>query len=96
MLTDELKEYLINEGYVDLREVPGRGICGVKRFLFTYGLIYGMDSMGYKGRWCYDSGVKAVLALQLWNGEGDPAFDWIKYKGEDGERSNPINKEEYV
>jgi hypothetical protein len=96
MISEELKQYLTEEGYLHLKEVPNRGLCGIRRFLFTYGLVYGIDSMGYKGRWCYDNLVTAFIALEQWSGEGDPAFDWIKYKGEGGERSNPINKDEYV
>jgi hypothetical protein len=95
-MTTELKDFLTKEGYLYLKEVPGRGVCGIYRFLFTYGLVYGMDSMGYKGRWCYDNLVTAILALNEWDGVGDPAYNWIKYKGEGGERSNPINKNEYA
>jgi len=86
-LTPALKEQLEEEGYVDIREVPGRGICGIRKFLFTWGLIYGLDETGFKGRWCYNNYVEPVIYLREWDGEGDPKGNWIKYKGEGGERS---------
>jgi len=86
-LTPKLKEFLEEEGYVQLKEIEGRGICGVRKFIFTYGLIYGLDESGFKGRWCYDNYVEPVVALHNWDGIGDPKGNWIKYKGEDGERS---------
>jgi hypothetical protein len=90
----ELIEYLKSEGYYQLREIPGRGVCGLHRFIFTVGLMVGLDRTGYKGRYCYESNAQAKEALETWDGIGDPSGTWIKYKGIGGERSNPIHKEE--
>lgn len=87
-LTEELKDQLSIEGYTELQEIPGRGICGLYRFILTVGLVYGIDEIGYRGRWCYPSMTDAKLALALWSGKGDPSGEWIKYKGEGGEYSN--------
>ncbi len=87
-MTEELKQYLESEGYVSIREIPGRGVCALYSFMFTIGLVYGIDLTGYKGRWCYDSVIGAVNAISNWDGIGDPPGAWIKYKGEGGERSN--------
>jgi hypothetical protein len=87
MITEELKQVLADEGYKHMKEVPGRGVCGVMKFMFTYGLVYGIDMMGYKGRWCFGSELEAVYALEIWTGAGDPKGRWIKFKGEGGERS---------
>lgn len=82
---------MLNEqGYFELKEIPGRGLCGLFQFLFTVGLVYGIDEGGYKGRWCYPTLDEARIALKYWDGAQDPIGNWIKYKGEDGERSNPL------
>ena len=79
---------LEKEGYYSLREIPGRGTCGLMKFIFTTGLVVRIDEIGYEGRYCYSSGEDAQRALDSWNGEGDPSGPWIKYKGEEGERRN--------
>jgi hypothetical protein len=56
--------------------------------MFTVGLIYGLDKYGYKGRWCYGENLEAKVALNEWDGTGDPPGLWIKYKGIGGERVN--------
>lgn len=84
----ELKEFLENEGYCHLTEINGRGVCGVMRFMFTYGLVYGLDESGYKGRYCFDNAIEAAVSLAVWSGSGDPSGKWIKHKG-DTEYSNP-------
>jgi hypothetical protein len=86
----DLKAYLETEGYSEIKEIPGKGICGLKDFIFTTGLIIGMTEIGYLGRYCYPSESEALDALNKWNGEGDPSGPWIKYKGSPGERSNPL------
>lgn len=88
-MTEELKLLLEREGYFDLKEVPGRGICGLRKFMFTWGLLWGLDESGYRGRWCYDNLAEPITALRIWDGIGDPKYKWIKYKGEGGERSGP-------
>jgi hypothetical protein len=90
ILTEKLKEELESLGYTCLKEIPGRGVCGVLKYLFTWGLTYGLDEGGYSGRWCYNNPVEPVVFLNEWDGIGDPKGLWIKYKGEGGERSNPL------
>lgn len=74
--------------YLHCREIAGHGLCGVARFLFTTGLVLGIEETGYRGRYCYEHRMDAIGALMDWNGIGDPPGPWIKYKGEGGERSN--------
>jgi len=94
MNQEELIEFLKGEGYYDIREIPGRGLCGLMRFIFTIGLVEGLTEHSYEGRWCYpyDLAAEAILAFSTWDGEGDPPGDWIKYKGRT-EYSNPKLKE---
>ena len=90
-MNDGVKDYLIaqleKEGYKHIREIPGRGLCGISIFMFTAGILYNLDESGYSGRWCYHSESEALHALDKWDGVGDPPGNWIKYKGEGGERS---------
>lgn len=72
-LTEALKLQLeLADGYKEIRELPGRGICAVQRFIYTSGIVSGIDEWGYEGRWCYKTMADAVAALREWNGEGDP------------------------
>jgi hypothetical protein len=83
--------YLEEQGYFGVKEISGRGICGLMRFAFTVGLCYGLDETGYVGRYCYSELLDAKTALRDWDGIGDPPGPWIKHKGY-VEYSNP-NKE---
>jgi len=84
-------DYLKSEGYYEIKEINSKGICGLMDFMFTTGLVIGMDRMGYFGRYCYKTRQEALNALNSWDGSGDPPGNWIKYKGSGGERENPNN-----
>jgi hypothetical protein len=90
MLTPELKKELEDQGYLQIKEIPGRGICALRKFMFTIGLCHGIDRTGYVGRFCYphNLAVHAVLAIIDWDGKDDPSGDWIKHKGFPYEYSN--------
>lgn len=79
---------LADMGYESIREVPGQGLCALQKFAFTTGIIVGLDSVCYRGRYCYADRAEAQLQLDAWDGQGDPGGAWIKYKGEGGDRSN--------
>jgi hypothetical protein len=95
-MTDEEKELrktLDANGYISVREVPGRGLCGLHKLLYTTGIVYGLDECGYVGRYCYDHWWDAFIALTRWDGVGDPIGNWIVNKGErGGDRYNPNRK----
>ena len=94
MEKEELIEFLKKEGYYNLREIPNRGLCGLRQFIFTVGLVEGLGEHSYNGRYCYPNELikDSVIAIELWDGEGDPIGGWIKHKGFRGEYNNP-NKE---
>lgn len=87
-LTPEIQKILDENGYAMGREVPNRGVCALIKMAYTTGLVWGIGEYDYRGRWCYSHPIHAIHALLTWNGIGDPDGDWIKYKGEGGERSN--------
>lgn len=76
-----LMSLLREEGYLDIREIPGKGLCALKPFMFTWGLMVGLNRIGYDYRYCYQNLADALRALQKWDGEGDPPGPWIKRKG---------------
>jgi hypothetical protein len=84
----ELIKYLKTEGYFEFRKVANFGICGLQKFVFTTGIVIGLTHIGYYGRYCYPSQSEASQELINWDGQGDPKGNWLKYKGEGGEREN--------
>lgn len=86
----ELNNILQKEGYTHLKFIEGKGVCGLMRFMFTVGLVYGLTAHLYEGRYCYESFLDAKEALDNWDGVGDPQdTEWIKHKGH-REYSNPL------
>lgn len=70
--------------FLIVREVPGRGICAVQRFMFTCGLLTELTftewTYDFSARYCFDSPTEALRALVSWDGVGDPPGEWIKEK----------------
>lgn len=83
-----LMEALAREGYEHLKEIEGRGLCGIRRFIFTVGVCYGLNEFNYAGRFCFNNYSEALSELNKWDGICDIGGDWIKHKGE-VEYSNP-------
>lgn len=80
--------------YFNIKHVPGKGLCGLMRYIFTVGLVYGIDKYDVEGRYCYSGMADAKEALGNWDGTGDPGGPWIKHKGLKGEYSNQNIKQE--
>lgn len=76
-------EFYGSIGYNCLRYIEGKGLCGLSNFMFTIGLVYGIDKVGYVGRYCYPHEFlkEALVALADWDGNEDPTGPWIKHKG---------------
>jgi hypothetical protein len=89
MIAPALKQQLEEEGYVGLRLVPGRGVCGIRALITTYGIFCGLDETGYLYRYCYQYLRDAGPALRAWSGEGDPPGPWIVLKGQGEDRLGP-------
>lgn len=98
-MDDKLKKQLEDEGIKHICEIPNKGICGIRPFMFTVGLVTGLDEIGYSGRFCYphENTMMAILALEKWK-QSPPEIDedpddeyWIKSKGNKGEYSNHRN-----
>ena len=79
----DLKTFLEDEGYTDIVELPSGELAGLMKFLFTTGLVVGLDEYGYRIRFCYEFTFEALEALKEWDGVGYPTGNWIKAKGRD-------------
>jgi len=79
----KLNVILEENGYMNVRRLPTGEFIGVLAQLFTFGLFVGLDENGYKRRYCYEHKSDAVIASQVWDGEGDPPGPWIKEKPSD-------------
>lgn len=77
----DLIKHLTQEGYEHFKHIEGRGLCGIRRFIFTTGVCYGLDMDTYEGRYCFQSYADAVSELDKWDGKEDIGGDWIKHKG---------------
>ncbi len=89
----ELIQKLEKEGYYKIKHIEGRGLCGLREFLFTIGLCYGLEESSYAGRYCYPKDSEnrhdSDIALDIWDGKNEPVGGWVKHKGISGEWSNP-------
>lgn len=83
----ELINYLKTEGYFEFRKVANFGLCALQKFIFTTGIVVGLNPIGYYGRYCYSDYEEASDELKKWNGLGDPTGNWLKFKGEGGDRT---------
>lgn len=86
---DAFKAFLEGNGYFNVRQLSTGEWAGIQQFMFTFGLMVGLDRYGYRTRYCYGNLVEAVAALDAWDGKGSPPGNWIVEKGRDGERQNP-------
>lgn len=77
-------------GYQYIQKLQNGEWIGVAQFIYTTGLCVGLNEFSYRGRYCYANVRDALFDASTWDGIGDPPGPWIKYKGEDGERMNPV------
>jgi hypothetical protein len=85
---DQMLKVCAESGYLIPKLLPtGEWAC-LSPFLFTWGLMVGVDESGYRTRFCYENLLEAAKAICTWDGVGDPPGNWIKEKG-GVERSNP-------
>lgn len=75
-------------GYAFARQLPTGEWIALQRMAYTVGLFVGLDDVGYRTRFCYPDWPQALIALNQWDGRGDPPGYWIKEKGR-VERHNP-------
>ena len=84
------QEFLERQGYKCVRQMKDRRWIGLDcTFIYTTGLVVGLNEFGYDYRYCYEKYRDALIAVSQYEGEGDPIGPWIKRKGEGGEKMGP-------
>jgi hypothetical protein len=82
MSEEKLLALLDQEGYRNLKKMPSGEWAGIKNMLFTTALVVGLDMIGYRTRFCFETTRAAEASLAKWDGEGFPPGWWIKQKPE--------------
>jgi hypothetical protein len=83
-----LNDELTAQGYTDIRVLPNGETAAVLRFMFTFGLMVGVDKIGYRTRFCFGTYEEARDSLAAWDGKGFPPGFWIKQKPENISRED--------
>lgn len=85
-----LKE-LTEEGYYHSKEIEGKGLCGIRSFMYTTGIVYNIqiNEYCYEGRYCYENAADALKAFNEWDGKYHPTGPWIKHKSKYYDQHNP-------
>jgi len=73
-------KFFTDEGYQLPCKMHGKTVA-VMQFIFTVGIVVGMDDTGYECRYCYGSLAEAYIAYATWlkTGTDEPA-NYIKRK----------------
>lgn len=84
-------------GYEHVRPLARGRWAGLMRFMFTYAIIVGRmgDEVGYENRWCYKTYAAALMALETWDGVGEPE-GWHRHPDTGRRRENGDPDTEYV
>lgn len=61
--TENITDFFKQQGYERIAYVDGWGWCALNTFMFTWGVLYGMDNGGVKGRYCFYNKGCALLFL---------------------------------
>ena len=74
-------------GYWPVKQMANGELAGIQDYMFTAGVVIGIDPVGWRTRFCYETRAEAEQTLAAWDGNGDPPGNWIKQKPE--ERHGP-------
>lgn len=66
--------FLKEQGYLHVQPIVGGRYAAIQPMIFTHAIIVGQmgDETGYDDRWCYHTLKAAEVALDAWNGIGEP------------------------
>lgn len=85
IIDPEFAAFLKEAGITDTRLLPTGEWAGLQQFMFTTGLMVGLqhDYLDFfRTRFCYKQRLDARRALEAWDGTGDPSGPWVKQKPE--------------
>jgi len=79
-LPEEQIQFYKDMGYGEAIRLNGK-IVALGKFLFTCGIMVGMDEHGYECRYCYHNEDEAMIGLLAWIGsDDDEPSGYIKRK----------------
>lgn len=80
-------------GCTDYRAFENGRDAMVMPLLFTYAIIADLTPAYYGDRWCYHSYAAAKVALDTWDGEGEPT-GWHRHpdSGRRRENGDPVRE----
>lgn len=84
------------DAYTDVRQLPDGRVIGVLRLLFHWTLHVDIHEYGYEDRYCYATKAQAVLALNEWDGTGDPGHGWHRHPSTMRRRTDGDPSREYI
>lgn len=90
---DDLSEE-VRKSYVVMKQLPDGRLCGVLRLLYHWTMHVDIDPCGYRERYCYKSLPDAIIALDKWDGTGDPE-GWHRHP-ESGRRRDLETGQEWI
>lgn len=80
-LDEEHVKFYTDMGYGMPVKLDGE-IVALGKYLYTTGIMVGMDETGYKHRFCYATEGEAMIALLAWIGsDNEEPLGYIKKKG---------------
>ena len=96
----DFTEFLISTDGCGCRAVKYFGdgtYAAVKPLLFHWTMIFGFvgDRQTFEDAWCYQHLSNALVALELWDGKGDPQF-WHRHPKTGRRRPEGDAAQEYV
>lgn len=71
---------ILDMGYSLARQTEQGVWLAVMPMLFTVGLFYNIDWIGYECRYCYETNIEAIYDFINWDGVGEPPGNWVAKK----------------
>jgi len=65
MASEDLSRWLVDQEYLKLCCFRGK-LFALKRFIFTWAIVEGLNTWNYERRFCYQNKAQAVVAWHHW------------------------------
>lgn len=81
MIKPEFHEFLVDNGYFNIRELPDGTVAGLYRLIFTTSIATGSDEFGWAYRWCFADPEVAASELAKLESMDDEPTGYIARRG---------------
>ena len=82
----------IKAGYTDIKQLPNGELIGILRLMFHWTVHVGIDFIGYRDRYCFDTYELAKQDFDNWNIEEEPK-NWHRHPSTGRRRDITTGKE---